>query len=125
MNEAELLPARTAPEGTSPTRPEATRSPTAAPAADPAPPDAASARPDPSPAGNGDASGFHPTGALIRQLRSTSGFSVAEFAELLRVSAATVRRWEAVSGSLTLRSGPRDALQTLNDAIGASFTPTS
>ncbi|MCE2515019.1 MAG: helix-turn-helix domain-containing protein [Acidobacteria bacterium] len=82
-----------------------------------APPDSAAARPDHGPAVNRDEAGFRPTGDLIRQLRRTSGFSVAEFAELLRVSAATVRRWEAVSGALTLRSGPRDALQTLHDEI--------
>lgn len=84
---------------------------------DSAPPDSAAARPDHGPAVNRDEAGFRPTGDLIRQLRRTSGFSVAEFAELLRVSAATVRRWEAVSGALTLRSGPRDALQTLHDEI--------
>lgn len=74
---------------------------------------AAAARSDP----NSDGDGFHPTGALIRQLRLTSGFSVAEFAELLRVSAATVRRWETAHGSLTLRSGSRAALRALRDVI--------
>ena len=75
------------------------------------------APPDPGPAQKGAAAEFHPTGALIRRLRDISGFSVTEFAALLQVSAATVRRWEAVSGSLTLRSGPRDALQMLHDEI--------
>ena len=96
----------------------------AAAAADGAPPArsvAAPAAPDraavPAPAADGDAPGFHPTGALVRRLRTTGGFSVAEFAELLRVSGATVRRWEAIAGGLTLRSGPRDALQMLYDAI--------
>ena len=85
--------------------------------ANPAPPDSAPALPDPGPAVDRDAPGFHPTGDLIRRLRRTSGFSVAEFAALLQVTAATVRRWEAAPGSLTLRSGPRDALQTLLGAI--------
>ena len=76
-------------------------------------PGRAVARSDP----NSDGDGFHPTGALIRQLRLTSGFSVAEFAELLRVSAATVRRWETAHGSLTLRSGSRAALRALRDVI--------
>ena len=80
-------------------------------------PSPAPAPPDPGPAQNGAAAEFHPTGALIRRLRDISGFSVTEFAALLQVSAATVRRWEAVSGSLTLRSGPRDALQMLHNEI--------
>ena len=88
----------------------------------PAPPESAALR-EPGPAVEREASGFHPTGDLIRRLRRTSGFSVTEFAELLQVSTATVRRWEGASGSLTLRSGPRDALQTLLDAIeGAGAT---
>ncbi len=99
---ADQAPSNPAPEGSPP---------------DSAPPDSAAPRPDPGFAVDGNEAGFHPTGDLIRQLRRTSGFSVAEFAELLRVSAATVRRWEAVSGALTLRSGPRDALQTLHDEI--------
>ena len=80
---------------------------------------AAPARPDGGPAApaDGGGDGFRPTGEFIRRLRRSSGFSVAEFAALLRVSAATVRRWEAAPGALTLRSGPRDALETLLDAI--------
>ena len=142
VDEAELIAAGTAPAGSAPTCTEATRSPADTAPADPAPAvpapavpapavpapavpapadsvdlDSAPEGPDPGPAVDRGASGFHPTGDLIRQLRRTGGFSVAEFAELLQVSAATVRRWEAASGALTLRSGPRDALQTLHDAI--------
>ncbi len=56
---------------------------------------------------------FRPTGALIVELRKRCGFSVAEFAELLRVSGTTVRRWEAVPGPLDLRAGSREALRVL------------
>ena len=59
------------------------------------------------------APGFRPTGALIARLRERCGFSVAEFAALLRVSGATVRRWEAAPGPLDLRTGPREALMAL------------
>ena len=59
------------------------------------------------------ASAFRPTGALVARLRAHCGFSVAEFGELLRVSAATVRRWEAARGPLDLQSRPREALLAL------------
>ena len=59
------------------------------------------------------ASAFRPTGALVARLRKRCGFSVAEFSELLRVSAATVRRWEAAPGTLDLQSRPREALLAL------------
>ena len=94
----------------------------------PAGADAAPEHPDAGPAAPADEDGdedgdeFRPTGAFIRGLRRSSGFSVAEFAALLRVSAATVRRWEAAPGALTLRSRPRDALETLLEAIEGSGT---
>ena len=90
----------------------------------PAGADAAPARPDADPAAPAgeDGDGFRPTGAFIRGLRRSSGFSIAEFAALLRVSVATVRRWEAAPGALTLRSRPRDALETLLEAIEGSGT---
>lgn len=90
----------------------------------PAGADAAPASPEAAPAAPADADGdeFRPTGAFIRGLRRSSGFSVAEFAALLRVSVATVRRWEAAPGALTLRSRPRDALETLLEAIEGSGT---
>ncbi len=56
---------------------------------------------------------FRPTGALIAKLRERGGFSVAEFAELLRVSAATVRRWEGAPGPLGLHARSREALAVL------------
>lgn len=61
----------------------------------------------------GAASRFHPTGALVARLREQCGFSVAEFAEMLRVSGTTVRRWEAEPGPLDLQSRPREALLAL------------
>ena len=63
------------------------------------------------------ASGFRPTGTEIARLRERCGFSVAEFGELLRVSAATVRRWEAAPGPLDLQTRPREALQALREEI--------
>ena len=56
---------------------------------------------------------FRPTGALIAGLRERCGFSVAEFAELLRVSGTTVRRWEAAPGPIDLRGRSREALTVL------------
>ena len=93
------------------------RSTSAGADAAPASPDADHAAP-----ADEDSDDFRPTGAFIRGLRRSSGFSVAEFAALLRVSAATVRRWEAAPGALTLRTRPRDALETLLEAIEGSGT---
>ena len=62
-------------------------------------------------------SGFQPTGRRVAALRGRGGFSVAEFAGLLRVSASTVYRWEAVSGPLDLRARQEDALQVLHREI--------
>ena len=71
----------------------------------------------PVPRGQEDAgaatSRFRPTGALIAGLRERAGFSVVEFAELLRVSAATVRRWEGAPGPLGLHARSREALAVL------------
>ena len=55
------------------------------------------------------ASGFQPTGRRVAELRHQGGFSVPEFAGLLRVSASTVYRWEAARGPLVppSRSGGR------------------
>lgn len=65
----------------------------------------------------GAASRFRPTGALIAGLRERGGFSVAAFAEMLRVSGATVRRWEAAAGPLDLQARPREALMALRAEI--------
>ena len=62
-------------------------------------------------------SGFQPTGRRVAELRRRGGFSVPEFASLLRVSASTVYRWEAARGPLALRAGQEDALQVLYRAI--------
>ncbi len=67
--------------------------------------------------GGAPASGYRPTGALIARLRERCGFSVAEFAGLLRVSVATVHRWEAARGPLDLQSRPREALLALRREI--------
>ena len=61
----------------------------------------------------GRPSGFQPTGRRVSELRRRGGFSVPEFAGLLRVSASTVYRWEAARGPLALRAGQEDALQVL------------
>ena len=63
------------------------------------------------------ASRYRPTGSLIADLRERCGFSVAEFADILQVSGATVRRWEAVPGPLALRARTREALAALRLAI--------
>ena len=76
-------------------------------------PQAAAAPPDQEAA----ASGFRPTGALIAGLRERGGFSVAEFADLLQVSAATVRRWEAAPGPLGLHARSQEALTALRLVI--------
>jgi len=47
---------------------------------------------------------FHPTGTLVARLRRQQGLSVAQFAAQLGVSEATVYRWEATKGSLTLQA---------------------
>ena len=61
--------------------------------------------------------GFQPTAHRVAELRHQGGFSVPEFAGLLRVSASTVYRWEAARGPLALRAGQEDAMQVLYRAI--------
>ena len=79
--------------------------------------DPADAAPSDLPRSTGASSGFSPTGRLVAELRHEGGFSVAEFANLLRVSSATVYRWEAVPGPLSLRARQEDALQVLCEEI--------
>ena len=74
-------------------------------------------RPPASAGGGEPASAFRATGELVGRLRRRGGFSAAEFAALLHVSAATVRRWEATSGPLAMRASHRDALAALRRAI--------
>lgn len=63
------------------------------------------------------ASAVRATGELVSRLRRRGGFSTTEFAALLHVSTATVRRWEAASGPLAMRPSHRDALAALRTAI--------
>ena len=60
---------------------------------------------------------FRPTGARVSRLRRRRGLSVAEFAAKLRVTPATVRRWEAVRGPLNLRAASRNALRNLHEQV--------
>ena len=60
-------------------------------------------------------------GPPVAELRHQGGFSVPEFAGLLRVSASTVYRWAAARGPLALRAGQEDALQVLY--LGNRETP--
>ncbi len=65
-------------------------------------------------AGGDQADGFHPTSELVVRLRERCGCSVAEFADLIQVTATTVRRWEATPGPLNLHARPREALLALH-----------
>ena len=51
-----------------------------------------------------------PTGAAIAAMRKTASLTVAQFAAALRVSSASVRRWEAIPGPLRLHARQLDAL---------------
>ncbi len=67
------------------------------------------------PADIGDeAAGFQPTGELVGELRERCGCSVTEFADLIQVTAPTVRRWETTSGPLSLHARPWEALRALH-----------
>ena len=74
------------------------------------PPRAAAARDD-------GTAGFQPTGELVLRLREQCGCSIAEFADLIQVTATTVRRWETTSGPLNLHSRPWEALLALHREI--------
>ena len=110
LDGAAAAPARKRPSPAAPARKRTTgqRTPRHTPAAS-----AASAPPDT----GAPPAGFRPTGELVGRLRRRGGFSAAEFALLLHVSAATVRRWETTSGHLTLRAPHHDALAALCAAI--------
>ena len=73
--------------------------------------------PAPGSGGAAPASEFRPTGALIAGLREQCGFSVAEFAALLQVSGATVRRWESARRLLDLHARSRAALAALREEV--------
>ena len=79
------------------------------------PPTATASLPGSAPVDGGDAAdGFRPTGELIVKLRELCGCSVAEFADLIQVTATTVRRWETTSGPLNLHARPWEALLALH-----------
>ena len=57
---------------------------------------------------------LRPSGQSVVRLRRRLGLSVAEFARLLGVTAATVYRWEAAPGKLKLQARPLTALGRLH-----------
>ena len=61
--------------------------------------------------------GFEPTGELVAQLREQCGCSIAEFADLIQVTATTVRRWETTPGPLHVHARPWEALLALHQEI--------
>ena len=75
-------------------------------------PTAAGRRPTPSDRAD-ETAGFVPTGEMVADLRAQCGCPVAEFAELLQVTATTVRRWESTAGPLNLHAAPWEALRAL------------
>ena len=82
------------------------------------PPTPTAALPAREPAARDDgANGFQPTGELVFSLRERCGCSVAEFADLIQVTATTVRRWETTSGPLNLHARPWEALLALHQEI--------
>ena len=58
-----------------------------------------------------------PTGKSIAALRKKSGRSVPEFARDLKVSEASVQRWEGTPGPLRLQARPLEALSKLQKKI--------
>ena len=75
---------------------------------------------EPAPAPGRSASAGRPTGPLVASLRERTGFTVAELADLLRVSPSTVRRWETTPGPLRLRPPQREALLVLHGGTGSA-----
>jgi uncharacterized Zn finger protein/DNA-binding XRE family transcriptional regulator len=61
---------------------------------------------------------IRPTGKSVARLRTRLGLSVAEFARRLGVTPASVYRWEATRGRLTLQSRPLAALAKLQQHAG-------
>ncbi len=57
---------------------------------------------------------IRPTGKSVARLRKQQGLSVAQFAAQLGVTSASVYRWEATSGRLTLQARPLTALAALH-----------
>ena len=75
-------------------------------------PPAAHRRPAPTDRAD-EAAGFVPAGEMVADLREQCGCSVAEFADLIQVTATTVRRWETTPGPLNLHAAPWEALRAL------------
>lgn len=65
-----------------------------------------------------DADSWRPTGRFVTRLRERTGFTVADLAELLRVSPSTIGRWENTPGLLRLRPPQREALRVLRGEAG-------
>ena len=57
---------------------------------------------------------LRPTGRSVERLRHKLGLTVAEFAEEMGVTVASVYRWEASDGRLTLRTRAMEALTRLH-----------
>lgn len=71
------------------------------------------------PARKATAGEFRATGKAVATLRKKLGLSVAEFAEKLSVSPASVQRWEAASASLNLQARCLAALEKLQRRTAA------
>jgi uncharacterized Zn finger protein len=75
-------------------------------------------RPKPKPkrkASAGQQASFQPTAAFVTALRADFGLSVAEFADVLGTTPASVYRWEAANGELKLQSRTRETLRRLSE----------
>ena len=57
---------------------------------------------------------FRPSARSIARLRRQLGLSIADFSKRLKVSVATVNRWEAANGPLTLQARCRTELERLH-----------
>lgn len=68
-------------------------------------------------AGDGGLPRLRPSGKSVARLRRKAGWTVAELAEQLGVTPATVRRWEATPGRLRLRPASYRALARLHRRV--------
>lgn len=69
------------------------------------------------PRSGNEASRFRPTGKSVAHLRREIGISAGGFANMLGVSEASVRRWEATKGRLNLQARPLAALADLHESV--------
>ena len=65
---------------------------------------------------------IRPTGKSVARLRRQQGLSVAQFATQLGVSSATVYRWEATQGPLTLQARLLNAMAALQQRVKQNGT---